>query len=155
MLTELNSELTKLELRRDEIHAEHMQARGKLADEQQRLIAAPTSETLDALAGAQSRASALANALVSLDAQIAEERERFEAATREAETKARRARIADCNRRRIVKPVALSDIRHNDKFFAVRTDQQNVNVASPIVLKSVERNADVRDNAAHAGNRDV
>jgi hypothetical protein len=71
-----------------------------LADEQQRLIAAPTSETLDALASAQSRTSALANALGSLDAQIAEERERFETATREAEAKARRARIAEITKER-------------------------------------------------------
>jgi len=95
MLTEINSELTKLELRRDEIDAERTQAEAQLADEQGRLVEAPTGETVGALANSQARVSALANALVGLDERIAEERERFETATLEAETKARRARIAE------------------------------------------------------------
>ncbi len=92
---QFRDELTKLELRRDEIHAERTQAEAQLADEQGRLITAPSTETLDALASAQSRTSALTHALVSLDAQIAEAQVRFETATRAAETKARRVRIAE------------------------------------------------------------
>jgi DNA repair exonuclease SbcCD ATPase subunit len=92
---QFRDELTKLESRRDEINAERTRAEAQLEEAQGRLIAAPTSETLDALARAQIRTSALANALVSLDAQTAEARVRFEAATLEAETKARRARIAE------------------------------------------------------------
>jgi small-conductance mechanosensitive channel len=93
MLTELNSELTKLESRRDELHAERAQAEAQLADEQRRLIAAPSTETLDALAGAQSRASALERALVGLDAQISESRTRFDAAEQAAKRAARTKRI--------------------------------------------------------------
>jgi chromosome segregation ATPase len=100
MSTEHRDELKKLELRRDEINAELVQAEAQLVDEQQRLIAAPSTVTVDALAGAQSRASALERALVSLDTRLAEARERLERATRAAETKARRLRIDEITKAR-------------------------------------------------------
>jgi len=94
-LAAVRDELIELESRRDEIDVEYTQAEAQLEETQGRLIAAPTSETVDALASAQSRTSALGSALGSLDAQIAEARERFEAATLDAETKARRLRISE------------------------------------------------------------
>jgi uncharacterized protein involved in exopolysaccharide biosynthesis len=97
---QFRDELTKLESRRDEINAEHTQARGKLAAAQGLLVAAPASEAVDALASAQSRTSALERALVSLDERIAAARTRFETATLAAETKARRLRISEITEER-------------------------------------------------------
>jgi phage host-nuclease inhibitor protein Gam len=90
----LREELTKLETRRVEIQAEYTRAQTHLSDAQKRLVEAPTDETVNALSSAQSRTSALKEAIVSLDAQITEARTRFDAAEQATKRAARTKRIS-------------------------------------------------------------